>query len=322
MCGLFGVVNYDNKLNSNDLSRICNALARESEERGSHATGIAYINKGKILIEKAPKPAHRMNFRISNTCAIMGHTRHSTQGSERKNFNNHPFMGYTKSQNQFALAHNGILYNDKTIRSKLKLPKTKIETDSYIAVQLIGKKGEVSLESLKYMSEKVQGSFSFSVLDYIGNLYIVKGDSPVSMLLFKDLGLYVYASTDDILWRAITNTVLLKHIQNAIDKKDASIERIIIDSGEIIKIDTKGTITKTTFRFYELDCLEYRWWSTKNSKEESTYVSDLKSIAAQLGYSPEEIDEFIECGYSCEEIEEILYQCDNEDFGRLAYLCR
>lgn len=36
-----------------------------------------------------------------------------------------------------ALAHNGVLYNDKELRRKQHLPTTPIKTDSYIAVQLL-----------------------------------------------------------------------------------------------------------------------------------------------------------------------------------------
>ncbi len=35
------------------------------------------------------------------------------------------------------------------------------------------------------MAEEVESSFSFSVLDSNDNLYIVKGDSPISILHFK-----------------------------------------------------------------------------------------------------------------------------------------
>ena len=36
-----------------------------------------------------------------------------------------------------ALAHNGVLYNDRELRREQHLPTTPIETDSYIAVQLL-----------------------------------------------------------------------------------------------------------------------------------------------------------------------------------------
>ena len=329
MCGLFGFTNYGNKLSSSELSQICNALARESEERGSHATGIAYINKGRLLIEKAAKPAYKMNFRLPSTIAVMGHTRHSTQGSEKKNINNHPFSGYSNTNKPFALAHNGIIDNDKTLRNKHKLPKTKIETDSYIAVQLIEQKGDLSFESLKNMAEQVQGSFSFSILDHMGNMCIVKGDSPISMLHFEELGLYIYASTNEILWKAMINTVLFKHIQKNLDNKAQTVEKVTITSGEIIKIDTKGDITKSIFKYDELCSLSYSWWDFGNRPSkiiqyDDEHVAELKSIATQFGYDTDEVDALLDSGYSFEEIEELMYECDytEDNCGELSYhLC-
>ena len=37
---------------------------------------------------------------------------------------------------QFALAHNGVLFNDKELQKKYNF-KSKIETDSFVAVQLL-----------------------------------------------------------------------------------------------------------------------------------------------------------------------------------------
>lgn len=59
----------------------------------------------------------------------------------------------------FALAHNGVLYNDKALRRSLHLPGTKIETDSYAAVQLIERQKALSFSSLRSMAESVEGSF-------------------------------------------------------------------------------------------------------------------------------------------------------------------
>ena len=77
----------------------------------------------------------------------MGHTRMTTQGDEKFNFNNHPFYG--KTDLEFALAHNGVLYNDCRLRITEHLPSTRIETDSYVAVQLIEKKGTLDTDSLR-----------------------------------------------------------------------------------------------------------------------------------------------------------------------------
>lgn len=57
------------------------------------------------------------------------------------------------------MAHNGVLYNDKALRRSLHLPGTKIETDSYAAVQLIERQKALSFSSLRSMAESVEGSF-------------------------------------------------------------------------------------------------------------------------------------------------------------------
>ncbi|MDP4120832.1 MAG: class II glutamine amidotransferase, partial [Bacillota bacterium] len=108
MCGLYGFSHYgDNKIK--DLAELTNSLADKSAIRGTDATGIAFCSNGNVNILKETKSAYRLNFKHSdNICALIGHTRHSTQGSEKKNFNNHPFYGRCFNA-RFALAHNGVL---------------------------------------------------------------------------------------------------------------------------------------------------------------------------------------------------------------------
>ncbi|MDD4689407.1 MAG: class II glutamine amidotransferase [Eubacteriales bacterium] len=200
MCGLYGFTHYGDNIVKN-LAMLTNSLAKQSAIRGTDATGIAYTNSGSINIIKENKSAYRMNFKHSDDItSLIGHTRHSTQGSEKKHFNNHPFYGRC-SNACFALAHNGVLTNDTLLRKKHKLPKTKIETDSYVAVQLIEHKRRLSFDSIKFMAENVEGSFSFSILDDKDNTYLVKGDNPLSILHFPKHKIYVYASTDEILFR-------------------------------------------------------------------------------------------------------------------------
>lgn len=165
MCCLFGMIDLSGSFTGREKSNMLSILAAASEERGTDATGIAYNINGKIHIYKRPCPAHKMRISIPDTAyVIMGHTRMTTQGSEKKNFNNHPFLGNVKNE-FFAFAHNGILYNDQTLRKTLKLPHSKIETDSYAAVQIIEKKKALNFDSLKYMAEQVEGSFVFTALN-------------------------------------------------------------------------------------------------------------------------------------------------------------
>ena len=67
--------------------------------------------------------------------------------------NNHTFLGRTKD-GYFAFAHNGVLYNDRNLKDSEGLPKTCIETDSYVSVQLLEKYGELNFETIAKMSEE------------------------------------------------------------------------------------------------------------------------------------------------------------------------
>ncbi len=298
MCCLFGFYNYSSNP-IKDLKHLTNALSEEATVRGTDATGIAYNNKGKLVIHKEPKSAFEVNFKHSdNVVSVLGHTRHSTQGNKNKNYNNHPFSGHCKNLN-FALAHNGVLTNDFLLKAELKLPKTKIETDSYIAVQLIEKKKLLNSESIKFMAEKVEGSFAFSILDSDETLWLVRGDSPLALIHIPKYKLYVYASTDKILFKALIDTNLFEEI------KKGAFEEIEINSGDILNVLPDGSIVYDKFNYTDYSFGHCHWWNYNLSK--NSYIDDLKSVAAYQGYSPEDVDELIKNGFTPEEIEEYLY---------------
>lgn len=305
MCGLFGFSNYSGE-KIKGLSTLTNSLAEQSAIRGTDATGIAFVGSGGINILKESKSAYRLNFNHSDEiCSLIGHTRHSTQGSEKKNYNNHPFLGQCINT-KFALAHNGVLLNDKELRKSLRLPRTKIETDSYIAVQVIESKNDLNFESIRYMAEKIDGSFSFSLLDDNNNIYIVKGDSPLSILHFPKLKIYVYASTDEILFKSIVDTSLFGALRKG------EYEEVKIADGDILKIFSNGELKTERFE-YTSSCTkkwyEYGMFTYKSPVVNSSeYLDDLKSFASYQGFSPEDIDKLVfEDGLSLEEVEEYLY---------------
>ena len=180
MCCLFGIYDYRDNLTASQKRRLISALATASEARGTDATGIAYNSSGRLVIYKRPWPAHLMRFRLpEDTRCIMGHTRMTTQGDEKHNFNNHPFPGMADIP--FALAHNGVLYNDKELRREKKLPATKIETDSYVAVQLLEQQDKLGFSAIRRMTETLQGTLTLTILDGRDDLYIVRGNNPMTL---------------------------------------------------------------------------------------------------------------------------------------------
>lgn len=307
MCCLFGLMDYKHTLTGPQKSKILSVLSKECEIRGTDATGIAYNAGGKLRIYKRPVPAHKLHLNIPDEAVVvMGHTRMTTQGNEKFNFNNHPFKSRAGSTT-FALAHNGVLYNDRSLRKELMLPQTRIQTDSYIAVQLIEKERTVDHNSLRYMAEMVSGSFSFTVLDDQNNLYFVKGDNPLCIYRYKKAGILIYASTAEILNKA------LRKLNMPLEKP----EYLEISCGDIWKMDKNGVLTESTF---DTGGLFHSWYLTNYQPHrlagiqapprrfhEGQYIKDLKSLASYFGYSPEDIDLLLAEGFSPEELENYLY---------------
>lgn len=311
MCALFGFLTYGKRVPWWLLQRMTQALANASEVRGHHAAGIAYNNNTMLSIYKRPKPAHKIRFRIpQGTSAVMGHTRLTTQGNQKFNYNNHPFRGHAGTS--FALAHNGVLYNDDTLRKQLLLPDTQIETDSYIAVQLIESKNELSFDSLRYAAEQVRGYFTFTILDRQNNLYFVKGDSPLYLIHFPSLGLYVYSSTKEIMNAAFS------HLPYKFPKH----EIIDVQEGELLRIAPDGMITRDRYTVQpDYNVYSTRWFGSylcgwdqpeKDSCSEDDYML-LLEMSGYYGVEPEDIQTLRNMGYSYDEIEDFI--CDPESYG-------
>ena len=235
-----------------------------------------------------------MWYRIPDSAkVVMGHTRMTTQGSEKFNFNNHPFSGHVDKMN-FALAHNGVLHNDSELRITECLPKTNIQTDSYVAVQLIEKENTLNFDSIKKMAEKTEGSFCYTILDDKNNLFIIKGDNP--MAVYKFNGFYLYASTDEILTRAIKKIGLKNY------------SKINISCGDILKISPNGMIEMQTFEFNDRYFFgSYYGYAPYDYESDDIYIGEIAEYASYFGIDPEDVMMLIEYGYDELEIEEMLY---------------
>lgn len=311
MCALFGFLNYGKRVPWKILQKLVQALANASEVRGHHAAGIAYNKADTLTIFKRPKPAHKLHFRIpQGTAAVLGHTRLTTQGDQKFNQNNHPFRGHAGAD--FALAHNGVLYNDDQLRRQLNLPDTHIETDSYIAVQLLESKGDLSFESLRYAAEQVRGYFTFTLLDRADNLYFVKGESPLYLIHFPTLGLYAYSSTKEIMMAAFKQ----------IPARFPKYEVVEIKEGELLRIAPDGKITRSSYTVqsdYYIN--SQRWFGnylcgweqpSKDCCDEADYML-LLELCGYYGADPETVQYLRDLGYSYTEIEDFLMYPESYD---------
>ena len=299
MCSLFGLIDYNKKLTTRQKNKILNTLARECEVRGTDATGISYNFAGRMRIYKRPLPAHKMHLHIpSYVNVVMGHTRMTTQGSEKRNQNNHPFAGKADGKS-FALAHNGVLWNDKTLKLTENLPQTSVETDSYVAVQLLEKQKTLDIDSLQAMAENVEGSFVFTVLDSEDSIWFVVGDNP--LCIFSYDGFLLYASTEEILCKA----AIRLHLGTPMSVQQP-------EEGDILKIDRNGQVTTGSF----IPRMIYpHWWRYRpyygsfqlDEDEQKSIYGDLFDAAKSMGVSEDEVQALLDYGCDPDEIEELLY---------------
>lgn len=302
MCCLFGFIDYAGSLSVKQKCRLIRELSIAAEARGTDATGIAYNTSQGLQIYKRPLAAHRLHLRIpAEARVVLGHTRMTTQGSAKRNYNNHPFFGHVKGES-FALAHNGTIWNDLELRRTKHLPRTKVQTDSYIAVQLIERQNALNLSSLKCMAEQVEGSFSFSVLSEQDDLWLIKGDNPLNIIHFPKVGVYVYASTAEILNKA------LARCGNWLGRA----EKVDIEMGDIVKIDNNGRITRGIFDASKFYRSSWGYWDTSlyprlpHSEEE--HLALLKSVAKAFGFTGEMVDRLLDQGFTIDDVENLLYE--------------
>ena len=306
MCALYGFINYGKILSKKELKKLVRNLSIASELRGTDASGVAYVRNGKIVIYKKPQPSHEVNFYFPSDITILtGHTRMATHGDARNNYNNHPFVGHT-AEGDFALCHNGVLFNYEQVQKQEQLPKTKIKTDSYTAVQLIEKYGKADFETIGKMSELVNGSFVFTILTNEEKLYISRWDNPICLLHFPKLGIYVYTSTKEIMQMALRGTIFEKQ----------TVDVIPVSEGEMVSIDKNGIIERSRFTPEYDDFFGY--CGCRAFRETADYDSYLCDYGSMFGVSEEEIMMLYDMGYDDEEIElmmmdhDMLRDCLNE----------
>jgi len=123
MCGIVGwIKNESNTLNIKEGLVACGT-------RGQDATGIMYPEGNQILIHKNGVPADvfvKKMPKLNKKTFVIGHTRATTQGTEKKNENNHPHFN-----DKFILVHNGMI--SATTNIKEYSYKSQCDSENFVA---------------------------------------------------------------------------------------------------------------------------------------------------------------------------------------------
>lgn len=189
MCGIAGFcLSADENVNAAQLAV---PLLLGIENRGTHATGVAYFDDGVALIEKAAVPARTFVPTLDMPSTVRNailHTRHATQGSPQNNDNNHPI-----DVGGLIGVHNGIVYNDDELFDRLPDGVRIAEVDSEAIFATLYHGGEKPAQALA----RVQGPASVAWINTYGDpelLHVARVGSFPFQYAFTEAGSFIFAS--------------------------------------------------------------------------------------------------------------------------------
>jgi len=247
MCAILGYYNLDEKTRKSDEFKNClTKLFLNSEERGTDASGFAYVRNGKIKKYKKDLPANKLvesepfEKLLNNLPKILiGHCRLTTQGTEKNNTNNHPLFDKPSGT---ALVHNGVINNDDELFKKYKL-KRDGQVDSEIILKMISsysKKLNI-INKIKHSTKKLKGQFAVAVINENepDNLYLFKNDNPICYVYEPKLKTIFFGSTIEILQNSLEKIdYKLNYFPYTKENKNLKYGQLLSDSG--LKINSNG----------------------------------------------------------------------------------
>jgi glucosamine 6-phosphate synthetase-like amidotransferase/phosphosugar isomerase protein len=195
MCGIAGFsLNGREQVNATKLT---NALLLGIEERGFHATGVAWNNEqtNKVWVQKDAVSATefvRSNRLDKNTSTAILHTRWATKGSADNNANNHPI-----DIRGIVGIHNGVIYNDDEIFARIGSDRRIAEVDSEaIFANLLYGVGNTS-DKL----QEIEGSAAVAWMNSKdgSSLHLARISSSPVVVGISNLGSVLFASTEKAL---------------------------------------------------------------------------------------------------------------------------
>lgn len=220
MCGQAGVI-FGTKRRTGEeidyLTWVFTRLLELSEERGPHATGIAWINReGEHRLFKRPVPASEfvrdkafgeaLGDVDNGVTVLMGHTRFVTRGNAAVNENNHPLR-----TGDCLVTHNGTVLNADYLFHRFGFERH-AEVDSEILGRIADASivdGRIDVKALRERLALCRGQMSAIIVAKSdpGTIIIVKGNRPLELVYHPKLRAVFYASSAKYLQVALTDAV-------------------------------------------------------------------------------------------------------------------
>ena len=219
MCGQVGVI-FGTKRRTRDeidyLTWVFTRVLELSEERGPHATGIAWVNRdGEHRLFKRPVSAsefvHDKAFGevlgdVDNSVTVlMGHTRFVTRGDAAVNENNHPLR-----TGDCLVTHNGTVLNADHLFHRFRFGRH-ADVDSEIIGRIADAcivDGRMDVNALRDGLALCRGQMSAIIVAKSdpGTVLIIKGNKPLELVYHSRLRAILYASSAKYLHAALPDT--------------------------------------------------------------------------------------------------------------------
>ncbi|MBI5816198.1 MAG: glutamine--fructose-6-phosphate transaminase (isomerizing) [Nitrospinae bacterium] len=235
MCGIAGIAATD------DISEKLVKSIRNLEYRGYDSCGIALINgSGRAAIKKNVGAVDevREKERFSDLCGNVGiaHTRWATHGGVTK-ANAHP---HSSCDGAFTIAHNGIISNYVTLRTKLMKSGHRFvsDTDTEVIVHLVEefyKKNKSVEKSFVSAMHELDGTYAVGMICSYepDRIYCARNESPLIIGLGSNEN---YIGSDF--------NAFIEHTKSAVVMDDREYAIITHDSHAIKSLDSGEIVIK------------------------------------------------------------------------------
>ena len=216
MCGQAGVVFGTKRRRRDEIDYITwtfTRLLEMSEERGPHATGIAWVNRhGDHRLFKRPVPASELlrdkafgevlGDVDNGVTVLMGHTRFVTRGNAGINENNHPLR-----TGNCLVTHNGTILNADYLFHRFGFERH-AEVDSEIIGRIADASivdGRMDAKALRDRLALCRGQMSAVIVAKTdpGTVIVAKGNKPLELVYSSKLRAVFYASSAKYLRAAL-----------------------------------------------------------------------------------------------------------------------
>ncbi|WEV45670.1 glutamine--fructose-6-phosphate transaminase (isomerizing) [Streptococcaceae bacterium ESL0687] len=266
MCGIVGVVGNDNAVD------ILLQGLEKLEYRGYDSAGIFVNSPGSSELVKSVGRIAKLRSEIGDDTqgtAGIGHTRWATHGKPSVE-NSHP---HTDQTGRYVLVHNGVIENYQDIKEEyLTDVDFKSQTDTEVAVQLIGKfaeEGMSLLEAFEKALSIIEGSYAFALMDAEDPdvIYVAKNKSPLLIGLGDG---YNMVCSDAMAMIRETNEFMEIH-----DK-----ELVVLTKDKVTVSDYEGNEIERSSYIAELDLSDigkgtYPFYMLKEIDEQPTVMRKL-----------------------------------------------